>query len=147
MIKDKVYQIIENLTKLTKSDSLVWTEYDPNSKERKHKRNLFSLGEDGTKYEIEVLFKLDNSGTWKIEKDPSLWVRNIALPGGHFYVYGGTYDLVELRDLVKNKYCSDMNPSSQDVEDTLDSIAKGISLSEYRDNKLNKILNIIGLGK
>ena len=147
MIKDKVYQIIENLTKLTKSDSLVWTEYDPNSKERKHKRNLFSLGEDGTKYEIEVLFKLDNSGNWKIEKDPSLWVRNIALPNGHFYVYGGTYDLVELRDLVKNKYCSDMSPSSQDVEDTLDSIAKGISLSEYRDNKLNKILNIIGLGK
>ncbi len=40
-----------------------------------------------------------------------------------------------------------MNPSSQDVEDALDSIAKGISLSEYRDNKLNKILNIIGLGK
>ena len=147
MIKDKVNQIIETLTTITKNGNLVWSESDPNSKDRKHKRSLVSLGEDGTKYEIEVIFKLDNSGKWNIEKDPSLWVRNSSLPNGHFYVYGGTYDLVELRDLVKNKYCSDMNPSSQDVEDALDSIAKGISLSEYRDNKLNKILNIIGLGK
>ena len=147
MIKDKVNQIIETLTTITKNGNLVWSESDLNSKDRKHKRSLCSLGEDGTKYEIEVIFKLDNSGKWNIEKDPSLWVRNISLPNGYFYVYGGTYNLVELRNLVKDKYCSDMNPSAQDVEDALESIANSISVSELRDSKLNKILGVFGIGK
>lgn len=147
MIKDKVNKIIETLTNITKNGSLVWSESDPNSKDRKHKRSLISLGEDGTKYEIEVIFKLDNSGKWNIEKDPSLWVRNNSLPNGHFYVYGGNYNLVELRNLVKDKYCSDMNPSAQDIEDALESIANGISVSELRDSKLNKILGVFGIGK
>jgi hypothetical protein len=145
MIKDKVYQIIETLTTITKNGSLVWSEVDPKSKERKHKRNMFSLGEDGTRYEIEIMFKLDNSGSWIIEKEPSLWVRNKSLPNGYFYIYGGTYDLKELRDAVKNKYCVDMNPSAQDVEDALGDIVKGISIVELRDSKLNKILNVFGL--
>jgi len=145
MIKDKVYQIIETLTTITKNGSLVWSEVDPKSKERKHKRNMFSLGEDGTRYEIEIVFKLDNSGSWIIEKEPSLWVRNKSLPNGYFYIYGGTYDLKELRDAVKNKYCTDMNPSAQDVEDALGDIVKGISIVELRDSKLNKILNVFGL--
>ena len=145
MIKDKVYQIIETLTTITKNGSLVWSEVDPKSKERKHKRNMFSLGEDGTRYEIEIVFKLDNSGSWIIEKEPSLWVRNKSLPNGYFYIYGGTYNLKELRDLIKDKYCTDMNPSAQDIEDTLGEIAKGISVVELRDSKLNKILNVFGL--
>lgn len=145
MIKDKVYQIIETLTTITKNGSLVWSEVDPKSKERKHKRNMFSLGEDGTRYEIEIVFKLDNSGSWIIEKEPSLWVRNKSLPNGYFYIYGGTYDLKVLRDAVKNKYCEDMNPSAQDVEDALGDIVKGISIVELRDSKLNKILNVFGL--
>lgn len=146
MIKDKVYQIIETLTTITKNGTLVWNETDPNSSsERKHKRNMFSLGEDGTRYEVEILFKLDSSGGWNIEKDPSLWVRNKSLPNGYFYIYGGTYNLKELRDLIKDKYCTDMNPSAQDIEDTLGEIAKGISVVELRDSKLNKILNVFGL--
>ena len=40
-----------------------------------------------------------------------------------------------------------MKPSEKIVEDALDNIAKGISLSTHRDNKLNKILNIFGLSK
>ena len=108
---------------------------------------MFSIGEDGTKYEVEISFRLDNSGSWNIEKDPSLWIRNLSLPNGCFYVYGGTYNLKDLRDLIRNKYCSDMNPSAQDVEDALGEIAKGISIVELRDSKLNKILNVFGLSK
>lgn len=44
-----------------------------------------------------------------------------------------------------DKYCQDMKPSEKIVEDALEGIAKGISLSTYRDNKLNKILNVFGL--
>jgi hypothetical protein len=147
MINDKVNQIIETLLTITKNSTLVWTETDPNSKDRKHKRNMFSIGEDGTKYEFEISFRLDNSGKWNLEKEPSLWIRNSTLPNGAFYVYGGAYNLKELRDIIRNKYCSDMNPSAQDVEDALGEIAKGISVVEYRESKLNKILNIVGLGK
>ena len=46
-----------------------------------------------------------------------------------------------------DKYCQDMKPSEKIVEDALDVIAKGISLSTYRDNKIKKILGIFGLGK
>ena len=34
-----------------------------------------------------------------------------------------------------------MKPSEKIVEDALEGIAKGISLSTYRDNNLNKILS------
>ena len=34
-----------------------------------------------------------------------------------------------------------MNPSIQDVEDALDNIVKGISIVEFREGRLNKILN------
>jgi hypothetical protein len=40
-----------------------------------------------------------------------------------------------------------MNPSAQDVEDALGEIAKGISIVELRDSKLNKILNVFGISK
>ena len=153
MINDKVNQIIETLLTITKNSTLVWIETDyenrknPNSKDRNHKRNMFSIGEDGTKYEFEISFRLDNSGKWNLEKEPSLWIRNSTLPNGAFYVYGGAYNLKELRDIIRSKYCSDMNPSAQDVEDALGEIAKGISVVEYRESKLNKILGVFGIGK
>ena len=141
MIKDKVNQIIENLTQLTKNYDLVWNESDPNSKERKNKRKMFSLGEDGTKYEMDILFNLDNLGNWSLDNTPALWVRNCALPNGMFYVYGHNYDIKNLRDLIKDRFCSDMNPSTQDVEDILEDIAKGMSVTQHRDNNLNKIFS------
>jgi hypothetical protein len=53
----------------------------------------------------------------------------------------------EFRKVIMDKYCQDMKPSEKVVEDALDGIAKGISISTYRDNKLNKILGVFGLGK
>jgi hypothetical protein len=87
-----------------------------------------------------VRFRLD-SDEWKLESGPSLWLRNPNLPNGMLYVYGGKYDLTNLRKLVMDRFCSDMNPSTKEVEDVLDSINKGISVSVYRNNKLNKVLN------
>jgi hypothetical protein len=39
------------------------------------------------------------------------------------------------------KFLPDFQPTLGDLEDTLDEIAKGISVSEFRDGKINKILN------
>lgn len=136
MIQDKILQIIENLEEMTISSQLSWTSIIKNSQERL----LNTTGEDGTRYELEVRFNLVDD-EWKLESNPSLWLRNPNLPNGMLYVYGSKYDLTNLRKVVMDKFCSDMSPSTKEVEDVLDSINKGISVSVYRNNKLNKVLN------
>lgn len=142
MIKDKVKSIIETLIKSTESDNLKWIEIG-NVDKRDFHREFESIGEDGTKYETEVKFIMSSKdGTWKLESNPSFWIKSSKLPNGSFYVYGGEYDVIGLRKILIDKYCADMKPSEKIVEDALDSISKGISVSEYRDSKLNKILNV-----
>lgn len=144
MITVKNKQIIDTLIDVTKSGDLVWVETDPASTKRSHQRSMYSFGEDGTKYEIDVKFTLFNSD-FTLEKTPSLWIKNNNLPGGCYYMYGGsvdiTNDLTSLRNIVKENYCKDMSPKIEDVEDQLEKICKGISISHYRENKINKIID------
>ncbi len=139
MINNKVNLIIETLIDSTNNGNLSWIE-SGNPDRRDYHREFYALGEDGTRYETEVKFSLSTDGKWKIEMSPSLWIKSAKLPNGAFYVYGGSYDLVGLRDCIRDNYCSDMNPSEKIVEDILDSISKGISVSTFRDSKLGKIL-------
>jgi len=136
MIQDKILQIIENLEEMTTSSQLSWTSIIKNPQERL----LNTTGEDGTRYELEVRFNLVHD-EWKLESGPSLWLRNPNLPNGMLYVYGSKYDLNNLRKIVMDRFCTDMSPSTKEIEDVLDSINKGISVSVYRNNKLNKVLN------
>jgi hypothetical protein len=143
MLINKNKQIIDTLTEVTKSGELVWIEADPNSDKRKHQRDMLALGEDGTKYETQVRFHIVSS-VFVLESTPSLWIKNKDLPGGSYYIYGSNdinINLVSLRDAIKERYCSDMNPMIQDLEDQLEQICKGISISTYRDNKINKIID------
>lgn len=141
MIKEKINQIIQTLTKLTTSNNLEWKEIN-NSDElkRAYYRVMSAIGEDGSKFEIDIKYSLIND-TWKIEQLPSLTIRSNILPNGHMFVYGGNHPTIELlRNEVKNMYCSDMNPTTEIVEKGLDSIMKGIDLSNYRDNKIENVL-------
>jgi hypothetical protein len=148
MINDKIKMIIENLTLSTKNGELDWTDKGSPDKRNYH-REYYAIAEDGTRYETEVKYTLGNSGVWQLESAPSIWLRNEKLPNGAYYIYGGNTDvkdiIAEFRKVIMNKYCKDMKPSEKIVEDALENIAKGISLSTYRDNKLNKILNVFGL--
>jgi hypothetical protein len=145
MINDKVKNIVDMLIKSTESGNLQWIECGDKSK-RDFQREFYCIGEDGTRYETDVKYTMNsNNGTWQIESNPSLWIKSNKLPNGSFYVYGGTYDLKGLREVLKKKYCSDLSPSEKVVEDALDSISQGISIAEMRDSKLNKILNVFGL--
>ena len=145
MINDKVKSIIEMLITSTKGDNLQWVEKG-NLDRRDYHREFEATGEDGTKYQSEVKYTMrSKGGIWQLESSPSLWIRSDKLPNGSFYVYGGEYDLKGLRQILMDKYCQDMKPSEKVVEDALDSISKGISIAEYRDSKLNKILNVFGL--
>ncbi len=149
MISEKVKMIIENLTLSTKNGELDWIDKGSTEKRNFH-REYYAIAEDGTRYETEVKYSLSSSGgTWQLESSPSIWVRNEKLPNGVYYIYGGNNDvkdiIVEFRKVIMDKYCKDMKPSEKVVEDALENIAKGISLSTYRDNKLNKILGVFGL--
>ena len=148
MINDIVIMIVENLIQSTKNGELDWIDKG-NPDKRSYQREYSSVAEDGTRYETEVKYTLSNSGTWVLESAPSIWVRSEKLPNGVFYIYGGQSELKEIisefRKVMMDKYCQDMKPSEKVVEDALDGIAKGISVSTYRDNKLNKILNVFGL--
>jgi hypothetical protein len=148
MINDKIKMIIENLTLSTKNGELDWLDKGSPDKRNYH-REYYAIAEDGTRYETEVKYTLGNSGVWQLESAPSIWLRNEKLPNGAYYIYGGNADvrdiIAEFRKVIMDKYCKDMKPSEKIVEDALENIAKGISLSTYRDNKLNKILGIFGL--
>jgi hypothetical protein len=148
MVKDKLKEIIHLLRESTKSGNLVWSECGKLDKRDFH-REFNAVGEDGTKYETEVKFSMSSNGTWQLETSPSLWIRSEKLPNGALYVYGvedaTKQDLIDLRDIIKSKYCSDMNPSEKVVEDALDLISRGISRQEFRETKLNKILNVFGI--
>jgi hypothetical protein len=139
MVKDKIALVIETLISTTESGNLIWDE-DSSSYDRRYKRKMISVGEDTSLYELEIEYKLNNE-KFILDKNPSLWIRNPKLPNGMFYVYGGNYDLTKLRDMIMVKFLPDFKPTLGDLEDTLDEIAKGISVSEFRDGKINKILN------
>lgn len=139
MVKDKIALVIETLISTTESGNLIWDE-DSSSYDRRYKRKMRSVGEDTSLYELEIEYKLNNE-KFILDKEPSLWIRNPKLPNGMFYVYGGKYDLTKLRDMIMVKFLPDFQPTLGDLEDTLDEIAKGISVSEFRDGKINKILN------
>jgi hypothetical protein len=139
MVKDKIALVIETLISTTESGNLIWDE-DSSSYDRRYKRKMISVGEDISLYELEIEYKLNNE-KFILDKNPSLWIRNPKLPNGMFYIYGGNYDLTKLRDMIMVKFLPDFQPTLGDLEDTLDEIAKGISVSEFRDGKINKILN------
>lgn len=135
MIKEKIEEVIENLIINTELGTLIWEEGD--TKDRRYERNLLSYGEDGTQFEIEIKYGLVND-KWKFDDSKYIWVRNKKLPKGHYY--GRADSVAKLKEILLKKYCQDLNPSESDVADILGEISKGISLSTYRDNKLNKIL-------
>jgi hypothetical protein len=142
MLKDKIINIVKTLTQLTSTGVLKWNEDSPLSKNRGYKRKMTAKGEDGSTYEIEIKFSLKDD-RWELDKSADLWLRNESLPDGMFYIsdYKSDGEVKNLRDAVLEKYCQDMKPSIKDIEDTLDDIAKGISIVEFREGRLNKILN------
>ena len=141
-MKVKSIEIATTVTYLTDTGILKWTEDNSNSVSRGYKRKMLSKGEDGTEYEIEIKFTLKNDN-WELEDGPNLWLKNKTLPDGMILIsnYKSEGENNKLRDSILKNFCQDMNPSIQDVEDALDNIVKGISIVEFREGRLNKILN------
>ena len=138
-MKKQIESIIDNLIINTENGNLKWIEKDPTSDNRTYKRTMISYGEDKTKYEIDIRYFLSGDN-WKMGY-PDMQIQSDKIPGGMIIVSGSTYStLTNLRETIKNIYCSDLDPKIEIVENILDDINKNISLRTYRDKKLNSIL-------
>lgn len=144
-MKDNINSIIKSLCSATLSKDLNWDEKNISSNQKRaYERSFKSVSSNGTEYEIDVRFNLNSDKTkWDIESNPSITIRNSSLPGGYLYVcdYSKQYDIVTLRDIIYDIYCIDMNPTIDVIVDILDSINREISLANYRDLKINKLIN------
>ena len=142
MLKEKNTFIVDLLSQSTKNKNLMWNEILGDDSRRGYIRNMSATGEDGTKYEIEIKYTLVGDN-FILDSNPFLFLRNNNLPNGIYMISMFNADpvaLVSLRSLIKEMFCSDMNPTVQIIEDELDKICKGISTEEYRENKINKII-------
>lgn len=142
MLKEKNTFIVDLLSQSTKNKNLMWNEILGDDRRRGYIRNMSATGEDGTKYEIEIKYTLVGDN-FILDSNPCLFLRNNNLPNGIYMISMFNTDpvaLVSLRSLIKEMFCSDMNPTVQIIEDELDKICKGISTEEYRENKINKII-------
>jgi hypothetical protein len=137
-MKEQLKEIVDTLISATENGSLVWKESEPNSKTRAYKRKMEASGTDGTVFEMNMEYTL-NDGVWSFEQN-SIWIANTTLPNGRYNISPYKYkEVLVLRDLIKGKFCSDLNPKIEDVEDILSDICKGISISTLRDNKLKDL--------
>lgn len=143
MIKEKNTYVIELLTQSTQNKNLIWDEVNVGDGSRRgYIRNMSATGEDGTKYEIEIKYTLVGDN-FILDSNPCLFLRNNNLPNGIYMISSFNSEppsLISLRDLIKEMYCTDLNPTVQIIEDELDKICKGISTQQYRENKLNKLI-------
>jgi len=137
-MKEQLNDIVSTLISATENGSLVWKEDNPNTKTRTYKRKMETKGSDGTIFEMNIEYTLSDD-KWRLEEN-SLWIANTTLPTGRYNI--STYknkNVLVLRDLIIEKFCSDLDPKIEVVEDILSDICKGISISTLRDNKLNDL--------
>ena len=137
-MKEQLKEIVDTLISATENGSLVWKESDPYSKTRAYKRKMEASGSDDTIFELNIEYAL-NDGVWAFEKN-SIWISNSTLPNGRYHISPYNNEgVIKLRDIIKEKFCSDLNPKIKDVEDILSDICKNISISTLRDNKLKDL--------
>lgn len=137
-MKSQIESILKNLIDSTKNGSLQWKEHDPNSKARGYKRKMVAKGSDDTVFHTLIEHRLVGE-KWVLQCN-ILFIENSDLPDGMYLIseYNNP-DLKSLRDCIIENYCKDMNPTIETVEELLEGISKGISISTFRDNKLKDL--------
>lgn len=149
MISDKINDIISMLIETTNSGNLDWfikskVSLVGVSKESiyNNERTLTAISEDGlSEFEIQVKYTIQND-KWVMESYCGLWIRNEDLPNNQMYIVSQTFpSIINLRNILNDKFCSDLNPSTEVIEIKLSEIHKGISLSSFRNGLLTKVFD------
>ena len=141
-MKDKIEKIIQTLIDSTLNGNLKWEVEESYLfvKNDNTLRKMVSFGTDGSKFTLEVKFIHNKSVIIELDKSPGMFINNEKIPKGIMYIDSNYGDIVKLRDIVKDKFCSDMKPSGS-IESVLDSICNSITISELRDSKIDDIFN------
>lgn len=137
-MKTQIESILKNLIDATQEGNLTWAESWLNASSRDYKRRMVAQGEDGTIFHTTIEFRLTGD-CWKIQ-DNGVFVENPALPDGAYLISQYQSDLVVLlRNLIMSRFCPDMNPTVETVEELLEGISRGICKSTHRGNKLKDL--------
>ena len=137
-MKAQIESILKNLIGSTKNGSLQWKEHDPNSKSRGYKRKMVAKGSDDTIFHTCIEYRLVGE-TWQLQEN-GFFIENPDLPDGCYLISKYINPMVnELRDCVISHFCKDLNPTIETIEELLEGISKGISISTFRENKLNDL--------
>ena len=137
-MKSQIESILKNLIESTKNGSLQWKEHDPNSKARGYKRKMVAKGSDETVFHTSIEYRLVGEN-WQLQEN-CLFIDNPDLPEGCYLISNYMNPMVnELRDCVMSHFCRDLNPTIETIEELLEGISKGISISTFRENKLNDL--------
>lgn len=137
-MKSQIDSIMRNLIDSTNNGSLAWKEQDPAAKSRGYKRKMFSKGADDTSFSMLIEYRLSGE-RWTLQSN-YLFLENPDLPDGMYLISNHANPRVdELRDLIIEHFCKDLNPTIETVEALLEGISKGISISTLRDNKLKDL--------
>jgi hypothetical protein len=132
----EIKYLIDMLIRTTKSGELKW---NCTNTDNKLQRTMIATSKDSTEFKIELKYLIQNDHL-KIEEKPSMFVKNDSLPDKIYYLHGVKWNLVELRDIVKEMYAPDMNPTMDSVMSIIKTITKNISPSTWRDDNINKII-------
>ena len=137
-MKSQIESILKNLIDSTRNGSLQWKENDPKAKARGYKRKMVAKGSDDTVFHTTIEYRLIGEN-WQLQ-DNGFFIENPDLPDGCYLISKYQNPMVcELRDCVISHFCKDLNPTIETIEDLLEGISKGISISTFRENKLNDL--------
>jgi hypothetical protein len=133
--KDSIQDLIENLVKSTLNEQITWTlpTNGPN--------NRVEVVVDDVLFSFYVNWKLEIETGWTMSKG---WI-SIKDEKSNFeltvYSFNFTELLTQLHEYLCDLYFNNLKPSDQPIIDRVSEITKKISIQEWRNNKINNILD------
>ena len=133
----EIQYLIDMLIKTTKSGEVKWKNISTSNNSLQ--RTMIANSQDGTEFKMEIKYSIINDNLI-LEEKPSMFIKNDLLPDKIYYLVGTKWNLKELRNVVKDMYALDMNPTMDSVANIIKTITKNISPSTWRDDNINKII-------
>jgi len=135
--KDSIQDLIENLVKSTLNEQITWT-LPTNGW---GSNNRLEVVVDDVLFSFHVLWKLELETGWTLSKG---WI-SIKDEKSNFeftvYSYNFPELLTQLHEYLCDLYFNNLKPSDQPIIDRVSEITKKISIQEWRNNKINNILD------
>jgi hypothetical protein len=133
--KDSIEELLENLVKSTLNEQITWTLPTNGS------NNRLEVVVDDVLFSFHVLWKLELETGWTLSKG---WI-SIKDEKSNFeftvYSYNFPELLTQLYDYLCELYFNNLKPSEQPIIDRVSEITKKVSVQEFRDRKIDKILD------